>query len=56
MQNHPNHNKTSELYFDLHLTKDKQTGYYLSICIKNNNNDNNNNNNNNNNIIIIVII
>ena len=39
MQNHQNHNQTSKLYFDLHHTKDKLTGYSLSICIKNNNDD-----------------
>ena len=35
-------------------TKDKQTGYSLSICMKNNNDDDNNNNNNNNNKIVII--
>ena len=33
-------------------TKDKQTGYSLSICMKNNNDDDNNNNNNNKIVII----
>ena len=41
-----------KLYFDLHHTKDKQTGYSLSICIKNNDDDDDDNNNN---IKIILI-
>ena len=62
MQNQQNHNQTMvikielKLYFDLHHTKDKQTGYSLSICIKNNNDDGDSNNNNNEIIIIIIII
>ena len=45
-----------KLYFDLHHTKDKQTGYSLSICVKNNKDDGDSNNNNNEIIIIIIII